>query len=97
MNRLDELKHTLASYKHELEDKYHVKEIGIFGSYAREKQTNNSDLDVLIEFNKPVSLLQIISLENYISDILGIKVDVVTKNNIREELKEAILKDTFLV
>jgi len=97
MNRLDEIKHTLANYKHELEDKYYVKEIGIFGSYTREKQTNKSDLDVLIEFSKPVSLLQIISLENYISDILGIKVDVVPKNNIREELKEAILKETVLV
>ncbi|MGH7885503.1 MAG: nucleotidyltransferase family protein [Thermodesulfobacteriota bacterium] len=94
---IDEIKKTLLQLKPKLEEKYQVKEIGIFGSYVRDEQTNESDIDVLVEFSTPVSLLKIISLENYISDILRIKVDIIPKNNIREELKEDILKEAVLV
>ena len=45
-----------------------------------------------MDFEKPVSLLQIVSLENYLTDILGVKADVVPKKNIRKELKESILR-----
>lgn len=56
-----------------------------------------SDVDILVEFEKPVSLLQIVSLENYLSDILRIKVDIVPKKSIRVELREAILKEEIPV
>ena len=97
MNKLIEIKQKLKNLKPQLEKEYFIKQIGIFGSYLREEQTKESDIDVLVEFKKPVSLLKIISLENYISDILEIKVDIVPKNNIRKELKKHILKEAELV
>lgn len=94
---LDAIKEILAKHKSILHEKYSVANIGIFGSYVREEQKETSDVDILVEFDKPVSLLQIVSLENYLSDILGIKVDVVPKKNIRKELKDHILKEAVLV
>jgi len=93
MKNLEEIKEILAKHKNELKEKYGVIELGIFGSYVRAEQKETSDVDILVEFEKPVSLLRIVSLENSLSDILGIKVDVIPKKNIRKELKEFILKE----
>lgn len=97
MNTLDTIKDILTKHKEWIKEKYKVKEIGIFGSYIKGEQKETSDVDLLVEFETPVSLLQIVSLENYLSDILGIKVDVVPKKNIRKELKEIILKEAMPV
>ncbi len=97
MKTLDEIKQILTKHKKGLEEKYRVIEIGIFGSYVKREQKAASDIDILVEFEKPVSLLNIVSLENYLSDILGIKVDVVPRKNIREELKDSILKEAIPV
>lgn len=97
MKKIEEIKEILAKHKNKLHEKYSVIELGIFGSYVREEQKETSDVDILIEFEKPVSLLQIVSLENYLSDILGLKVDVVPQKNIRKELKDYILKEAVPV
>lgn len=94
---IDAIKEILAKYKNLLHEKYSVANIGIFGSYVRQEQKETSDVDILVEFDKPVSLLRIVSLENYLSDILGVKVDVVPKKNIRKELKDHILKEAVPV
>ena len=95
MKTLSEIKRILISHRGEIEQKYGVKEIGIFGSYARGDTTETSDVDILVEFRKPVGLLKIMNLQNYLSDILGIKVDIVVKESIREELKDNILKEAI--
>ncbi len=97
MKNLAEIKPILAGRKEELKKRFGVTEIGIFGSYVRREQKESSDLDILVEFEKPVSLLHIVSVENYLSDLLGIKVDLVPRKNIRAELKETILKETVPV
>jgi predicted nucleotidyltransferase len=97
MKNLDEIKEIIRSHKKELEEKYKVKSIAIFGSYIRGEQKIGSDIDLLVEFEEPISLLKIVSLENYLSDILGIKVDLVPKKNIREELRETIIKEATLL
>jgi predicted nucleotidyltransferase len=97
MNGLDEIKKKLSAQKSELRHKYRVKEIGIFGSYARAVQKENSDIDIMVAFEKIPGLLKFIELENHLSDLLGIDVDLVRKEAIREELKEAILRDTVTV
>ena len=97
MKTLDEINDILTKHKEWIKEKYKVKEIGIFGSYIRGEQKETSDVDILVEFEKPVSLLQIVSFENHLSDVLGIKVDVVPKKNIRKELKEIILKEAMPV
>lgn len=95
MKTLGEIKKILAEHREELKKKYRVIEIGIFGSYVKGVQKETSDVDVLVDFEKPVSLLHIVSLENHLSDILEIKVDVVPKKNIREELKDSIIKEAI--
>jgi predicted nucleotidyltransferase len=95
MKTLDKIRQILAAHKEDLRDKYKVIEIGIFGSYVKGEQKKTSDVDVLVEFERPVSLLHIVSLENHLSDILGLKVDVVPKKNIRAELKDSIIKEAI--
>ncbi len=94
MRTFEEIKKGINQHRQELEEKYKVKNISIFGSYIRGEQKEESDIDILVEFVKPVSLLHIVSLENYLSDILGIKVDVIPKKNIRKELKDMILNES---
>jgi len=97
MRSLEELKEIINQHRQILEEEFKVKSIAIFGSFVRGEQEAKSDIDILVEFGKPISLLHIVSLENYLSDIFGIKVDVVPKKNIREELKETILKEAISV
>ena len=94
---LAEIIDILKQRKKELREKYQVIEISIFGSYVRNEQKESSDVDILVEFEKTVSLLHIVALENHLCDILGLKVDVVPKKNIREELKEFILREAVPV
>lgn len=97
MKTLEEIKKILDSHRQELKDKYKVKNIGIFGSYVRGEHRAKSDLDVLVEYDNPVSLLQIVALENHLTALLGVKVDLVPRKNIRKELKKSILKEMVLV
>ena len=97
MKNLKQIREIIEQHRKELESKFKIKSIAIFGSYVRSDQKEKSDIDILVEFGTQVSLLHIVSLENYLSDILGIKADVVPKKNIREELKETILKEAIFV
>jgi predicted nucleotidyltransferase len=90
LKKIDEIKKVLGVYKEELYDKYGVKSIGFFGSYVRGEQRESSDLDILVEFERPISLLKLVNLENYLTDILGLKVDVIPKEDVRPELKKEI-------
>ena len=97
MKTLDEIKSILEEHREELLQKYKVKEIGIFGSYVRSEQKKRSDIDILVEFEEPVSLLKLVSLENFLKEMIGINVDVVPKIDIRSELKENILKEAIYI
>lgn len=97
MPKIERLKVTLAGHKGELKEKYNVKEIGIFGSYVRNEQKKKSDLDVLVTFDKTIDLFTFIELENYLSDILGVKVDLVMKEGIKPRLKERILNEAVYI
>jgi uncharacterized protein len=97
MQKIETLKAALALHKEELKKKYKVKEIGIFGSYVRQEQKKKSDLDILVTFYETIDLFSFVELENYLSDILGIKVDLVMKEGIRPRLKERILSEAVYV
>lgn len=97
MKNLNEIKKIINEHRLILEERFKVKNIGIFGSYVRGEQKEKSDVDIIVEFKEPVSILHIVSLENYLSDILGIKADVIPKRNIRKELENNILKETIFV
>jgi len=97
MISLSEIKEIVESKRDHLSMAYGVKSISVFGSYAKKTQTNESDLDLLVEISKPISLLKLIALENYLSDLLELKVDLVPKNNIRKELKESIANEALSI
>ena len=73
--------------------KFNPKYIGIFGSYARNESGENSDLDILVEFKYRMNLLDIIGLEQLLSEKLGVKVDLVTTASLNELIKPYIEKD----
>ena len=75
---LEEIKRILREHKPVLANKFYVKEINIFGSYVRGEETSSSDIDILVEFEKPIGL-EIVDLKDYLEQILGVKVDVVSK------------------
>jgi predicted nucleotidyltransferase len=76
-----------------LKKNFKVKSLGIFGSYAREEQTETSDIDMLVEFEAPVGFIKFIELENYLSDKLGGKVDLVTPDALKPLIKTDIMAE----
>ncbi|MEW6194825.1 MAG: nucleotidyltransferase family protein [Bacteroidota bacterium] len=76
-----------------VQNKYDVENIEVFGSYARSDQKRTSDVDLLVTFKRTPSLIQFIGLENFLSDNLGIKVDLVMKDSLRDEIKGHIIKE----
>ncbi len=96
MKTLEEIKDTLAKHKQELKEKYKVKQIGIFGSYVRGEQTEKSDVDILVEFSEPVGFL-FIHLADYLEEILGVKVDLITPSAIKSNRQKYIMKDLTYV
>jgi len=82
----------LTNLKIELKDKYKVKELGLFGSYASETQKDVSDIDLLVEFEEGADLFDFIGLSLFLEEKFKCKVDVVPRNALREELKDSILK-----
>ena len=99
MKTFEELKTTLSAHKKELREKYAVREIGIFGSYVRGEQKKKSDVDVLVEFEESadLSLLDFIGLENYLSDVLGVKVDLVEKHTLKPRIGKHVLDEVVNV
>ncbi|HHT9132199.1 MAG TPA: nucleotidyltransferase family protein [Candidatus Tripitaka californicus] len=93
----EKIKEILAKHKEELKERYKVKEIGIFGSYAKREHRKKSDIDILVEFEEVPGLFKFLELEDYITEILGVKVDLVRKKALREELKDRILKETVYI
>jgi len=95
MKTLKEIEKILKENKAILAERFKVKEIGIFGSYVRGEQKEKSDVDILVSFYEPISLLKLVSLENFLTDLTGVKVDIVPKEDIRPELKERILGEVM--
>jgi hypothetical protein len=80
-----------------LKEKYNVKEMGLFGSVARGEEENSSDIDILVEFSSPIGFFDFIRLEDFLSGILGKKVDLVSKKAIKPIIKNDILEETIYV
>jgi len=85
----------LKRTKTDLARKYLVKSIGLFGSYVRGDQKKNSDLDVLVEFRRPIGLIKFMSLGNHLTDLIGIKVDLVSKEALKPHIGKHILREAI--
>lgn len=97
MKTMSEIKKVLEQQKPALAKRFKVGEIGIFGSYLRGEQTAASDLDLVVSFREPVSLLEFVHLENHLSDVLGVKVDLVMKSALKPRIGKHILEEVVLV
>lgn len=86
----------LKELKPELSREYSVKEIGLFGSFSDESYSEDSDIDILVELERPIGW-KYFSLEIYLEKIFGRKVDLVTKNALKDQIKENILSQVNYV
>ncbi|RKZ25663.1 nucleotidyltransferase [bacterium] len=96
---LEEIKKILKDILPEIREKYGVKKIGVFGSYVKGEETPESDLDILIEFEEHarISLIDFVELEQYLSEILGIKVDLVEKTALKPRIGRRILEEVVYI
>jgi uncharacterized protein len=97
IKNFDELKDILSQQQAYLENSFQVTRIGVFGSYARNQQTDNSDIDILIDLKKPIGFVLFLQLENYLSDLLGKKVDLVTRKALKSIIGKEILAEVRYV
>jgi len=93
----DKIRKILKEHKKELMEKYGVKEIGIFGSYVRGEANQDSDVDILVEFEKPIGFFKFLELEEYLSNLIGIKVDPVSKKALKPHIGKYILEEVVPV
>lgn len=87
----DEILNKLRDLKPILNEEYSVKEIGVFGSFANNEASDESDIDILVELHKPIGW-DFFTLQMYLEGVFGRKVDLVTKNALKEQIRDSILK-----
>lgn len=99
MKTVTEIKQILQAQKPYLAEKYGIVEIGVFGSYVRNEQRPDSDVDLLIELTDPprISLLGLVELEYYLGDLLGVKVETAIKKNLKPRLRPYIMEEVSMV
>lgn len=90
MNSGNEILKKLKELKPSLYKDYSVKEIGLFGSFSDETFSDNSDIDLLVELEKPIGW-KFFTLEIYLEKVFNRKIDLVTKNALKEQIKQKIL------
>ena len=99
MKTLAEIERILRDQKPYLAETHGVSEIGVFGSYVRGEQQSDSDVDILIELERPpkIGLIGLVELQEHLSDLLGVKTDVVIKSNLRRRIGQRILREVVLL
>jgi predicted nucleotidyltransferase len=90
---LDRSTDILCDHLCELQERFSVKRLGIFGSYVRGEQSEGSDLDILVEFERAPSFFEFVRLENYLSELLNLKVDLVMKSALKPTIGRQILRE----
>lgn len=80
-----------------LTERYSVETLEVFGSYVRSEQKKDSDLDILVTFKEVPSLLTFLAIENYLTDLLGVKVDLVMKDSLKPKIGGQILREAVPV
>lgn len=96
MKTLQEIKSTLSNHKKRLFKDYPIKSMAIFGSYSRKEEKDTSDLDILVEFSDKIGI-RFIDLADDLENIVGLKVDLVSKNGVKEKYLKFIDPDLIYV
>ncbi|MBU0599271.1 nucleotidyltransferase family protein [bacterium] len=94
---IERIKEILVNHKKDIKEKYSVKEIGIFGSYVRGEEKQKSDLDVLVEFDDSIDFFLFLELEEYLAELIGVKVDLVMKKVLKPRIGIHILEEVVYV
>ncbi|OIO21107.1 nucleotidyltransferase [Candidatus Micrarchaeota archaeon CG11_big_fil_rev_8_21_14_0_20_47_5] len=94
---LKDIKKTLLVHKKELKGRFKLKRMGIFGSYARGEQGKKSDLDMLAEFSETPSLFELIRAQDYLSELFGVKVDLVSRGALKPRIAKGVLGEVVYV
>ena len=97
MKTIKHITSVIEANREVLEDRFKVKTIGVFGSHVRGEQNMHSDVDILVEFSGSMGLIGFIGLEQYLSELLGIKVDLVTKGAFKPYIGKRILEEVMYV
>ena len=95
MYNKNDIKKTILSLRDNLRNKYYIKTLALFGSYARGEETNSSDIDILVDFDTTPDLLTFIELEEFLSDKLKRNVDLVPLRKLKESIKKQILDEAI--
>lgn len=92
LNKLRELKPTL-------QEKFYIKNLGLFGSYVRGENSESSDIDLLFEYkeNSPFSLFTLIDLEDFLVNLFKVKIDLANKKTLKPDLKDNILSEVMFI
>ena len=91
------IQQVLHQHLPELVERYNVSYLGVFGSYIRNEQKPKSDLDILVDFDKTPSLFHFIRLENYLNELVGVKVDLVMKDALKPAIGKHILEEVVAI
>lgn len=94
---INQIKDVLQKNMSILQDQYGVESIGVFGSFSRGEEKKKSDVDILVEFSKTPGLFKFIELEEFLSKLIGKRVDLVTKKALKSRIKDAILQEVSYV
>jgi len=97
MRNTTEILDKLRDMRAELREHYYVSSIGIFGSYSRKHQTEQSDLDLVVEFSKPIGMMAFVHLKNLLSDRLAIRVDLVTPDGLHPLIRDQVMHEVVYV
>lgn len=95
--QLDAIMRTLEVERSELGTRFHVRSLGVFGSYIRHEADPDSDLDILVEFDTPPTLFEFVRLQDYLGQVLGLPVDLVMKSALKPTIGRDILAEVLMV
>lgn len=94
---IDEIRQILQNSKDYLEEKYFVDKFLLFGSYAKNLQTSESDIDLLVSFKQPVDMFEFMDLQDYLTKLFNKKIDLGTSNSLKKFIKDKILKEAIVL
>jgi uncharacterized protein len=89
--------HLLAIHRDVLHERFGVRTLSLFGSVARDEATEVSDVDLLVEFDRPTGYFGLIALQEHLQDLLGCRVDVGTPNSLKPRLRDEVLRECIHV
>lgn len=97
MRSVNDILKTIRGLMPVLQQRFGVSKLEVFGSFVRGEQQETSDIDILVDFSETTDLFKFIELENYMSDNLGMKVDLVMRETLKPRIKDAILREAVPV